>query len=124
MGAPKGNHNAVGHDGSNAGAPTLAERLKTGHMLLDDFLEDVDVNVLVDKISKGKYSERDMARLKKLKGDSRLIAAVMNKIFPDLHDITSGGDKLTAINVINYNGDNPASPIPSEGLPASVPPSV
>ena len=47
-----------------------------------------DVDALIAKIKSRKYSGRDMAALKLLQGDKYIIGKFMDKLVPDLHEVT------------------------------------
>lgn len=51
--------------------------------LLDLFNEPAKLSKIQDKIASGKYSAKDMLKLKLMTGDRESIIAVFRKLFPD-----------------------------------------
>jgi hypothetical protein len=92
QGAPKGNQYAKGNKGGGRKSAYQERRDAAWHEAV--FNEDQSIADLERKIRDGKYSGRDMAALRLLKGDKTIIGKFMDKLVPDLHDVTTGGEKL------------------------------
>ena len=90
-----GNPNAKGTIGNKGGYRKSAyEEHKDAEWTGQLWRGEHDVEVLEKKVLSKKYSGKDIATLKILKGNERLIAKVMDKLIPDLHDHTSGGERI------------------------------
>ena len=74
-----------------SGRKTLAEELKMGNWLVEIVQSETDVGELEAKISSKKYSGKDVIKLKILKGNDRILNTTMNKLVPDLHEVTNKG---------------------------------
>jgi len=61
-----------------------------------------DVPALEKKIRKGKYAGRDMAALRLLKGDKYVIGKFMDKLVPDLHEITGEVTQTHEVRISDY----------------------
>jgi hypothetical protein len=90
--APPGFHGKKGRSGRKP----IAVEFAAAKWLKDLFENATDINDLEEKLSKKKYSVKDVMALKMLKGNDRLLNATMNKLVPDLHEIAgSGGGAIT-----------------------------
>jgi hypothetical protein len=87
MGAPKGNtngHGAKGRSGRKSHYQELADALKANEIFFNEFSKADTLNDL----KKDHISVYKVYRSKLLSGNERLIAQLVNKVFPDKHEIT------------------------------------
>lgn len=103
-GAPKGNDYAKGNKGGGRKSAYLERLDAEWHELVWKNAQDVDS--LEAKIQSKNYAGRDMAALRLLKGDKYIIGKFMDKLVPDLHDVTSKGEKIITLpsEIIDKNG--------------------
>jgi hypothetical protein len=80
-------------------------------ILHDMFFTDQGKEEIIAKLKTGKYSLKDVFVQKGFAGNERVLLALFNKNFADATlkvDVTTGGEKITAINyIIPKNGNNP-----------------
>ena len=95
MGASFGNHNAKGHDGSNAGRHSEYQEKKDADFLWQVFTDKYTRQEL-EEILKDRHSIKDAWIARAFAGNERFIQQIVHKLFPDTSktDFTSGGEKL------------------------------
>lgn len=93
----KGNKLRAGKVSNPHGRKSIAVEFAAAKWLSECFSKATDVNELEALLAKKKYSAADVAKLKMLKGNDRLLNTSLNKLVPDLHDVTSGGKSLSFI---------------------------
>lgn len=104
--APKGNKNAVGHDGSKSGRKSAYEEFNEAKWASEVWNLDQKRTELQAKIESGVYSVRDMFLYKCLSGEVKLLLALSNKLLPDKIDMTSEGSPIRYINVVRASDNN------------------
>jgi hypothetical protein len=90
MAAPKGNQFHKGHKGSG-GRPGYATQVQ-GERMIADFFKIHNVETLKKKIASGKYSERDIALLKGLRGENTILAKLIDRILPAQTKVEMSGE--------------------------------
>ncbi|MBI5804187.1 hypothetical protein HY450_03000 [Candidatus Pacearchaeota archaeon] len=74
----------IGNPNNRGGRRKSAyQEMADAQALNEMFFRENDIKNLKDKIERGFYSVQDIALLKALEGDVRVIAPIFNKIFPD-----------------------------------------
>ena len=90
----KGNKAAAGHDGSNTGRKSAYSEFQDAKFMDEVWRNAQDVEKLEEQVRSKHYSVRDITVLRVLKGSERLMTKFMDKLVPDLHDVTTGGKPL------------------------------
>lgn len=103
MGAPKGSKNALGNKGG--GRKSMYEERQDALWHEDIWKHEQDIDALIDKVRSRKYAGRDIAALKLLQGNERLIAKFMDKLVPTKLDVTSGGKPIPILGAITDDFD-------------------
>lgn len=88
----KGHKLSVGNKGG--GRKSAWEEKQDANFVADVWEHAQDVEALEEKIRSKKYSGREITALRLLKGSERLMAKFMDKLVPDLHDVTSKGNSI------------------------------
>jgi hypothetical protein len=89
MGAPKGNQYAKGNPGGRR--PSAYEEHRDAAWHGDVWKNQQDKAALEARIASGKYSGRDMALKLLLEGNRHVVTKFMDKLVPDLHEVTGAG---------------------------------
>ena len=85
MGASFGNHNAKGHDGSNAGRHSEYQEKKDADFLWQVFTDKLTRQEL-EEILKDRHSIKDAWIARAFAGNERFIQQIVHKLFPDKMD--------------------------------------
>ena len=95
MSAPKGNQNAVGHDGSNAGRKSLAKEWAEAHLLNDIWTGKVTQDELTKIISSKEHGAFHVFAAKCMTGDMRALNKLLDKLFANKQEqkITFGKEE-------------------------------
>lgn len=105
----------VGNPGNKGGQPGRSGR-KGAYQELQSalwhqkvFEQAQDVEALERKILTKRYSGQDMAALRLLKGDKYIVGKFMDKLVPDLHEVTGkdGAPLFLPSEIINKNELHP-----------------
>ena len=110
-GAPKGNTYAKGNKGGGRPSAYLERLDAEWHELIWKQMQDVEG--LEKKIQTKKYAGRDMAALRLLKGDKYIIGKFMDKLVPDLHEVSGPGGSplfLPSDILVKHNLHDPVDP--------------
>lgn len=76
------NKGVKGNQGGGRSSAYLEQQDAEWHAAI--WKEDQDIDVLRKKLESGRYCVRDVAALKALQGDHRVLCKIMDKILPDL----------------------------------------
>ncbi|HYC79960.1 MAG TPA: hypothetical protein VEC17_02950 [Candidatus Binatia bacterium] len=90
MAAPKGNKNALGNTGG--GRKSAYQERADAETLHRMFFAEHDYNELKSIVKSGKFSVKDQFLLKALEGDSKAMAAIFKKLFPDKMELDDTSD--------------------------------
>lgn len=92
MGAPKGNKNAEGHDGSGTGRRSAYQERADAELLHNIFFTDFSKVKIKAKLKTGEYSLKDVLISKGFGGDTRVLLGIFKKLFPDNLNLGFGDD--------------------------------
>ena len=102
----KGHKLSVGNKGGSRRSAYQEKRDAEWHA--DIWKHQQDVDALIEKVKGRKYAGRDIAALKLLQGDKYIIGKFMDKLVPNLVDVSSNGETLSVV-VMNYADDSDSS---------------
>lgn len=113
MGAPKGNKNALGHDGRGTGRGSLLKECAKVDDLEAMWKGTVSREEIEEKIKSGKYGARDVFWMKVLAGKEAMLAKLLDKLYAsktenqqiiNVEEMRTLENKLDE--VLNGEGDN------------------
>lgn len=93
MGASQGNQHALGNKGG--GRKSAYQEKADAEALFEMFFDEFSKEDIEKKIDAGKYSLKDILISKGLSGDTKILIAIFNKVFPA--NINIGGQKENPI---------------------------
>ena len=73
------------------GRKSLREEMEDYEWHKQLWAEDQDMDALIEKIRSRTFAVKDVAKLKMMKGDARLLTKIVDKLIPNVHEI-SGRD--------------------------------